>query len=81
VACRFPPGAPGASPLNCVDVTVAVSVTVPPDVIDVGLAFTVVVVPACVIITAFVGDVLGLKLLSPAYVATKGCEPGSSCTG
>ena len=80
-ASKFPPGAPGASPLNCVEVTVAVSVTLPPDVIVVGLAVTAVVVAACVIITVSVGDVLGLKLLSPAYVATKGWEPVSSCTG
>jgi hypothetical protein len=34
----------------CVD-TVAVSVTLPPDVIEVGLDVTVVIVAACVIVT------------------------------
>jgi len=67
--CNTPPAAPGASPLLCVD-TVAVSVTMAPDVIDVGLAVTFVAVPACVIVTVSVGDVLPEKLLSPAYLAT-----------
>jgi len=53
-ATKFPPGAPGASPLNCVDVTVAVSVTMPPDVIEVGLAVTAVVVVAFATVTVSV---------------------------
>jgi len=57
-ASKFPPGAPGASPLNCVDVTVAVSVTMLPDVIEVGLAVTAIVVAACVIVTASMFDEL-----------------------
>jgi len=53
-ASKFPPGAPGASPLNCVDVTVAVSVTLPPDVTVATFDFTVIVVPACVTVTVVV---------------------------
>jgi hypothetical protein len=59
-ANNFPPGAPGASPLNCVDVTVAVSITLPPDAIEVGLAVTAVVVPACVTVTVAVAGLLGV---------------------
>ncbi len=57
-ASKFPPGAPGASPLNCVDVTVAVSVTLPPDVIVLGLAVTAIDVAACVIVTDSMFDEL-----------------------
>lgn len=71
---------PGATPLLSVD-TVAVSVTLPPDTMLVELAVTVVVVTACVIVTVSVGDVLPRKLLSPAYVATSGCDPARSWTG
>jgi hypothetical protein len=58
-ASKFPPGAPGASPLNCVDVTAAVSVTLPPDAIVVGLAVTAVVVAAFVTVSESVVGAAG----------------------
>jgi hypothetical protein len=45
---------------------VAVSVTDPPDVIELGLPTIAVVVGACVIVMVLVADVLPEKLLSPA---------------
>lgn len=71
----------GPAPLLLV-LTVAVSVTLPPDTMLVGLAMTEVVVVAWVTVTAtlLLGDVLELKLLvaSAVYVALRLYEPGVS---
>ena len=61
----------GPTPVLCVAM-VAVSVTAVLLVIPVlGDGATVVVVVAGMIVTTFAGEVLALKLLSPAYVATR----------
>jgi len=58
--------------------TVAVSVTLPPDATLVTLEVTAVVVVACVIVIVFVAEVLPVKLLSPAYAATILWLPGGN---
>jgi hypothetical protein len=61
----------GPTPLLDVAI-VAVKVTAWPTATFEALGATVVVVGAVVIVTVCVGDVLAVKLLSPAYVATRG---------
>jgi hypothetical protein len=71
----------GPSTELLLELTVAVKVRLPPDVMLLVLGTVAVDVTAGVIVMVSVAEVLPLKLLSPAYVATTLCVPADNWMG